>query len=345
MRRHSKGHWEASVTIGGRRYWVTAKTKRELTERLEELRRRAALRTLTPPQRISLRQWVERWLAEKQLRPSSRRRYETALRPFLGRLGGLRLDRLQPAHLAFALSELREEGVGPRTLSLGFSYLRQALKVAVRLGLIGSNPAYRVDPPAYRPSRRRTWSEEELGRFLAAVRASRSRYAPLILFLVGTGCRLGEALALRWGGVDLARGTVRIERSKTWVGRAPVVEAPKTPAGNRVVHLTQLAREALDRLPRSISPEAEVFPGASPWGLRSAMAALCRRAGVPLLSRHDLRHAHAAVLLAAGVPITEVAQRLGHASPAVTASVYAHALRSDKAAARAFDVALREAAL
>ncbi|MDR7567905.1 MAG: tyrosine-type recombinase/integrase, partial [Armatimonadota bacterium] len=57
---------------------------------------------------------------------------------------------------------------------------------------------------------------------------------------------------------------------------------------------------------------------------------IARRAGVRPSSPHQLRHLHASALLSQGAGLAEVARRLGHASPAVTASVYSHALREDR---------------
>lgn len=53
------------------------------------------------------------------------------------------------------------------------------------------------------------------------------------------------------------------------------------------------------------------------------------------VSFHSLRHTHASQLIAAGVPITEIAHRLGHASPTTTLSVYAHLFRKDDSRATA----------
>ena len=69
-----------------------------------------------------------------------------------------------------------------------------------------------------------------------------------------------------------------------------------------------------------------------------------RGLGLPHIRQHDMRHLHASVLLAEGLPLPVVAARLGHVSPAVTAAIYSRALRGhDGAAATAIEAAMRVA--
>jgi integrase len=76
-----------------------------------------------------------------------------------------------------------------------------------------------------------------------------------------------------------------------------------------------------------------------------ALEMRCRAAGAPQVRVHDLRHLHASLLLADGLPVPAVAARLGHASPAVTMTVYAHALKGqDAQAAQAVEALLGRAA-
>jgi integrase len=65
---------------------------------------------------------------------------------------------------------------------------------------------------------------------------------------------------------------------------------------------------------------------------------------LPVIRVHDLRHTHASLLLAAGVPVKEVADRLGHAKPMITLSVYAHVIPSMSQSARRWSELMSEAA-
>src|SRR5271157_300411 len=108
-----------------------------------------------------------------------------------------------------------------KSIDMALNVLRQILSHARAQGLIGTNPV--EEWKRGRPRRRasssmtvsaaRILSADELNRVLAVAAARASRFYPLILFLADTGCRLGEAFALRWSDLDLEGATARIARS------------------------------------------------------------------------------------------------------------------------------------
>jgi integrase len=78
-----------------------------------------------------------------------------------------------------------------------------------------------------------------------------------------------------------------------------------------------------------------------PHALSQAFERIARRAEVPVIRLHDLRHTHATLLIKAGVPVKVVSERLGHSSPAFTMTVYQHVLPGMRAdAARLFSEVL-----
>jgi integrase len=266
---------------------------------------------------------------------------------------GCRIARIDPVMILELLRPLRDR---PRTCLKTFGQVRRVLGFAVRSGYLSSNPAASIEPPRYRPARRAVWSPEELGRFLEAVRDH--RLGPLFWLLSTTGLRASEALALRWSDVDLRANTVRVERTLHRVRGAWVFQPPKTAAGCRTVALPAAAVEALRqhrraaveqalRSGRGFSEDQLVFCGrkGDPLHQRQVLAAfrrLAQRAGLPPITLHGLRHTHASLLLAQGIELPMVARRLGHSTPAVTAAIYSHALRSDQHLAEAVERTLQE---
>lgn len=101
------------------------------------------------------------------------------------------------------------------------------------------------------------------------------QHQPLVTWLIGTGCRLGETQALQWADVDL-------------IGARALLHAETTKASrSRVVHLVPAVVAALANLKHRTGP---VFGETS---IRTAWATACRKAAVNLRGAHDLRHAWA----------------------------------------------------
>ncbi|HZT67187.1 MAG TPA: site-specific integrase [Acidimicrobiales bacterium] len=221
--------------------------------------------------------------------------------------------------------------ISPSSVRRLHNVLRRALRDAVRWGLLERNPAAAADPPQSRRTEMRAWTPAEGRRFLDAVVDDR-RY-PLWLFYLSTGARRGEALALRWGDVDLERGFVRIHRAWVPAGHVPILTEPKTSRGRRTVAIDRRMVEVLDahRGAATPDPDALVFCRADgrplhPEAVTRWFAEAVRAAGVPRIRLHDTRHTHASWALASGVDTRIVSARLGHATAAFTADVYQHLL-------------------
>ena len=209
-----------------------------------------------------------------------------------------------------------------------------------------------VDRPRRERTNLRVWSAAELARFLA--HAGDDRLFPLFRLASHTGARRSELLGLRWHAVDLAASTISIANRRTRVGYQMVERAgTKTTAGARVVDLDPDTVHALEDWQKAQATERKAWgPAYVDSGfvftqengepvhadhVANRFERLVAAAGAPSIRFHDLRHTHATLLLKAGVPPHVVAQRLGHASPALTLTIYSHVLpRQQAAAAKAF---------
>lgn len=342
--------WEGALQVDGVRRRVSGRTRAETLARLAELKAQArdAGGRLPDPGDRSVGDLLDQWLAANASRWKARtlsdntRLAVKALAP----LRGIRLDRLEPAVVQGLVNGLLAEGKG-RTAQVALARLRQALDLGVAWGWLASNPAARVVRPRHRAERKELWTPEELARFL------RSDPRPLHRFLLTTGCRVGEALALRWEdlSLDATPPTARVERTGQHLGSQWVVSTPKTAAGRRTISLPQdlvaalrghRARQAETRLRAGGTWEDHglVFCGATGRPLHASavgkgLKGACARLGIRPVSPHGLRHLHASLLLDQGLSLPEVSRRLGHANPAITAQVYSHVVRGDDRAATA----------
>jgi len=340
-RRKGRG-WQAAIRLGGHRYWVSGRTRRECQEKLLTLIERHRRGQLAPPLRLTLGEWCDLWLREGEARwrPTTLRRRRQVLSPLLLRMGRLRLSRLEPLHLAAALEELRRQGMGTRSLELCWDTLHACLEEAVRRGLLGYNPMQRVPRPRHQPREARDWTLEDMKRFLQAALEDGRPLAWGLALLLMSGLRPGEMLGLRWEDIDWAAGALRVRRSITWAGSTWHLGRPKTRTGERAIALPDLALDVLLRLPRG---EGFAFWDKAPPTTKQVskvMAELCQKAGVPRRPAHYLRHCHASLLVHLGADVKTAQRRLGHASPSLTLAVYAHHLaEGDLRLARLLDEA------
>ncbi|GII94748.1 tyrosine-type recombinase/integrase [Sinosporangium siamense] len=228
--------------------------------------------------------------------------------------------------------------------------------------LLGKNPADKTKPPTAKeakPPEMHPWTAGQLRAFLGWARDHSGHYAAWYV-LAMTGMRRGELLALRWRDLDLDAGTASIRRSVGVVrvkGQGTHLKEGNTKTAKpRVVDLdgaTTAVLKALKRERGSLAlalarddalvfgtPEGEwLHPERFSRTFKQHLDR-CRRAlekaGVeppPEIRLHDLRHTHATLLLAGGVPVKVVSERLGHASPTVTLTVYAHVMPGNQRAA------------
>ena len=160
------------------------------------------------------------------------------------------------------------------------------------------------------------------------------RYATLVYFLAYAGVRIGEAAALKIDKLDLLRGYVTIEDTLSEVaGRLSI--GPTKTGNKRRVTLPPFLRAILaDYIPRYPSAGGFLFgsPGGGPLRPGNFLSRFfdkaVKKAGLEPFRVHDLRHTCAALLIGQGAHAKEIADRLGHSSPMVTMTVYAHILAS-----------------
>ncbi len=215
-------------------------------------------------------------------------------------------------------------------------FLSMALCKAVSLQLIKRNPLDQVEITGGAPPKQiEILTTAEVSKILEIAKMYNDRIYALIMTAVYTGLRSGELSGLRWADVDLTNDVIHVTHSVVTVnGKAVYQSTPKTDSSRRDVTIPASLVAVLSALKhRKISNikinDEYVFKGAT--GHVTTRRMLChywshlqKMADIPYRKFHALRHTHASQLLAAGVPITEVSRRLGHANPAVTLKIYSH---------------------
>lgn len=359
IRPRGPGRWQLQVYAAGRRYARTIHgTRRDATRALPEFVlevRRRADQPLSDGATVAT--LLGRWLDVRATtwRPSTTLGNRAKIdRHVIPHIGDLPLGRLRAHHLDALYSELGTS-LSSSTVAQIHRLLNAALNQAVRWDLIAVNPAQRATPP--RPGRV-TYTIPTPAQ-IAKMTDLVARDVPFAAFVrlgATTGARRGSLVALRWSDVDLDEGAVTFARSVSIGPDGPVeldgsktgqvtrvAIAPGTVANLRSLRAWQAANALACGVP--LGADAYLFStdpaGRTGWHPDRATGRWRRartRAGLEGVRLHDLRHAVATQLLAAGVDAVTVAGRLGHASPSVTLAVYAHALpERDRAAAVLLD--------
>lgn len=229
--------------------------------------------------------------------------------------------------------------LAPSSVRTVHQHLGQLLGAAVEDGLIVRNPAQRARLPRLDGRKAEPVPLEVVERLTGALPDWMRVVVPLG---IGAGLRQSEVSGLTVDRVDFLRRTLRVDRQlPTRVDGEPVLVPPKTASSVRTVPLAQFVVDALAAhlAEHPVGPHGLVVArsdglalDSNRWGHPWRRAA--KKAGVPGLRFHALRHTFASTLLSRGVSVKAVADWLGHASPAITLSTYAHLMPADEQVAR-----------
>lgn len=259
-------------------------------------------------------------------------------------IGDIPLRRLRSDHLDGLYEQLATTGgrtgtgLAPKTIAEVHMIVRAALDDAGSRELVSRNVANHVRsrrrPPAQASAR--SWTALELNQFLTTARSQ--RLYPALHLAAHTGMRRGEVVGLKWSDFDSARSRLSISRSLQNVGGRPVEFGVKTRTSRRTVELDHHTCDLLGRWRRRL--QRDLLPhGADDWmfcntrgrflnpeSITQLFDRIVQRSEVARIRFHDLRHTHASLLVADGVVIKVVSERLGHAHPAFTMHTYQHLL-------------------
>jgi integrase len=359
IRQRSKGSWEIAIDIGrdpstGKRlqHWETVRgTKRDAQQRLAELLVSIEQGSYIKPKRLSLAEYLQRWLdgyAKTNCSPRTLDSYQSIVsRHLIPNLGHLPLAQVQPQHIqeyyASSLAGGRVDGKGAlsaRSVLHIHRILFQALNYAVRQGLLIRNVANLVDPPRARRMKMKTLTPQEVSRLLNATQDT--LYYPIIYTAVNTGLRQAELLGLRWHDLDLdlaalsvtqvlykRRGTCQFKEPKSTHSRRRLDLSPSLALFLRQYKIKREAEYLL--LGKPLREYDLVFSNANgssmdPGTLTHNFARIARKAGLSGTRFHDMRHTFASLMLLAGIHPKIVSEMLGHSSVAFTLDTYSHVI-------------------
>jgi integrase len=341
--KRADGRWGVRLSAGfenGRRRQLFryAKTQREAVRLLQLERQRLARAPAAARAGQTVEQHMSKWLDSiaKTKRPGTYNSYETKVRLYVNPvIGKVALSDLRPEHIDAVTAAATAAGNQASTVALLRTILSIALNRAMKWELLERNVVRLTDAPAVDRKERAFFDAHQAERFLEAV--ATDPLAAIFTVMICDGLRIGEALGLRWQHVDLERRQLTVRHSLHRHELGP----PKTKESGATIDLTQRSVTALRR---ERARQALVKPPAggvwlNEWDLvftmpnglplcaetlRDRFHAIVAKAGLPRIRVHDLRHSCGSMMLAAGVPLKVVSEKLRHARIETTANIYLH---------------------
>ena len=304
VRRRDDGRWEGRIVVGHKENgdsifrYVYAPTQKELSAKLRQHIDSYQGADLTEQSRMTLSEWLDKWLENMAdtLRPNTLRNYrsyiENHIRPGLG---NKQLSRITPKDVRRFYEKL-SDCLASGTVRRIHTTLHGALKAAQQAHLIASNPTEQITAPRFSYGVKQILTDEQLDVFMKVI-AEDEIWCDFFYAELTTGLRRGEICGLKWEDFDEVNGTLKVCRTVYWeTGGGLTAGDTKTSAGVRKIVLpastVQVLRErkksALTEwiFPNPLKPEQPTNPGAAYRQLK----ALLKRAGLPNIRFHDLRH-------------------------------------------------------
>ncbi|KKB99594.1 tyrosine-type recombinase/integrase [Mycolicibacter arupensis] len=361
VRQRPNGRWEGRIsyvdpaTDRRKSMSVYGATAAECRRELKKVRQRIDEGKPAKDAPDTVASWLKRW-RDSSLAASDRKATTKALYGSLSRkhlegtgIGDKRMDRLNPSDVESLIVELRGKKLADSTVRQVYTVLRQALDVAVRDGLLASNPAAKVKRPAVARKEAVYLSAADVARLLGAAKGL--RYYLAVLLMAATGLRRGEVAGLRWRDIDLAKGQMTVRHTLSRVDGELVLTEPKTDRSRRRIPLhsglvTQLKAHRKRQVAEQLAAgnqwtdtgavfATEFGTMCDPRNLLRTVEIAAAKIGVEGVGAHSLRHSAAVAWLESGVHIKAAADLLGHSSISITGDLYGHT--SDDAARAAVD--------
>jgi len=357
-----RGHGEGSyyqTTVKGIEYYVKeislpdgrrkkfyGKSKRELHAKETDFHRKQMATQKRSDQTV--RQYLAAWLeiTRNNCRPNTYISYEYLIRKHIApAVGAVRLDALTPQHVQKMIDKSKASAI---VINRARACLRNAMNYAIDNGIVdmAKNPASKVKVPREPEAIIKVLTEAEAKQFFAVLK--NYRIGMLFVTAAITGMRSGELLSLQWKDLDLKNRKITVRCTLNRKNRKG--EDPKTDESKRIITIPQRLASGLAEYKLSHDEHGTLKKSRGLWqennlvfssivgtplwdrNIKRILRDALKKAGLPDMRFHDLRHSAATLMLAMGIKLSVVRDILGHASIKTT-DRYTHVLEGMRIAA------------
>lgn len=342
--------WRGQIYVDGKRISRRGKTKQEVIDKLAAVKTDANRGQFVDRNEITVEEWVRIWL-QKYVAPrvteGTYRNYERLFRNHLiPVIGDKYIQELDKPMLEEAFSKMfqkkllnvKEPVYSHTTVNSLSAQFKKCLGEAVFNGLLVKNPMEGVHLHKLRPPKKvEAYSVDDQEKIIDYLKQS-DDLRQIFYFLIGTGVRIGEALALTWDDINFSDNTVNIDKISVEIsGNAHIEPRTKTESGKRKIVVSEKVMNNLkglrDRQIAELNLRNLVFPSMrytirTQANLREMWMGLCQKIGIPYKGLHALRHTWATRALEGGIDPKTVSVMLGHKNVITTMNIYQDVLQA-----------------
>ena len=351
VRKREDGRWEGRIVVGHKNNgepiyrYVLAKTQAELTQKLHDKIETYRGADLSEDCNMMLSEWLDKWLTKYiscYVRPNTLFSYTAMIKnqinPYLGNhpLSSLTTNEIQKFY-----NTIKKNGrvkfdkkhgteLADSMVRKVHMMLHEALDMAVKQRLLVGNPTNGTALPKNNYAPKQILNDEQLDKFMNQIKQDK-KWHDFFYTEITTGLRKGEICGLKWEDFDENRGTLKIKRSigKT-INGVMLIGETKTETGSREILLPPSTAELLRRRKTNIDSDW-IFPNLrnteepmNPQCAYQHLKTILKKAVLPSIRFHDLRHTFATHAIAGGVDAKTLSGILGHANASFTLDNYTH---------------------
>ena len=357
------GKWQGRINLGtdinGKRKqkYFYGSTEKEVKKKLKDYFLSGEKYNANNIAKMTLEEFLVDWLENilvNTLKPKSYAIKEYIIKQqIVPRIGLLQINSIVATDIQQMVNNMVKEDLSYSTIKKAYDTLNQRFKLAISQEQINKNPTLGVILPKQKNKKNseiQYFSEEQCKELIKEARRTQGsnnlniyRLGELVPFLIYTGLRIGEAIALEWNDIDDKNNTITVNKNvvevKSQETEKYVLEkqdSTKTDSSTRIVPMSNGAKECIENLKKINGDKKFIF--ASQTGKYISPSNFSRMfRGIQkalkyetILGVHSLRHTFATLMLNKGIDVKIVSELLGHSNVSVTYNIYIHTIQSQK---------------
>ncbi len=357
IRQRKNGIWEARYTLGTNpgtgkpiRKSVYGSTQAEALKKLKQIQSSIDSGSYLEPIKITVAGWMNIWFKEYlgAVKSSTAYSYGRHIKNYINPyLGAVRLQKLTSPAVQKFYNEKLNSGLSPKTIKNLHGVLHSALKQAVLIGYLKSNPTEACKLPRIEKKEISVMNETELATFLNEIKGH--KFETLFFFAAFTGMRKGEILGLTWDCINFSNNTIIVNKQlqrESKIGGKYKFMSLKNDKSRKIIVADTLISRLKAHKKQQIESQLkcgtlwnntdnlvftnEVGSHLNHYTVWKHFKKIVRKLGLEHIRFHDLRHSYAVTAIQCGDDIKTIQETLGHHTAAFTLDTYGHVAETMK---------------